>query len=597
MDAFRRHENIEKRSLLRSVQRFYVRRITAIKLVAAIILFTVFIGIMLLILIQLSIPRELPTPTMAIINCNIWTADSKNPHAESIAVQDGKIIFVGKTETFHKQFLISNTTQLIDCSKNEKYKLITPGFIDSHAHILSGATLVSGVNLRDVKSKEEFRTRLGDYVRERWLLQNEWVLGGRWNQMTWNGTEPDKSWIDDIVPNNPAYLRREDGHMSLVNQVALDRAKITSKTIVQGGTIDLGPDGQPNGLLRDNAQDLIEGIIPPFANVKQDQIFKQAFDLLLSNGVTYVQDMSGTVEYTIYRRLANENKLPIRVRSAFRLHEWQLLVNEMKKYNDDSSKYLWIGVLKGFSDGSTGSHTAYHFDPYVDEQTNYGLLLTSPEELLRDATDADKAGLQVAIHACGDHANRILLDLFKNVTLTNPDRDRRFRIEHAESVRVQDLQDFKNIIVSMQPMHLLDDIQWAENMLGPQRIYDMYRFGSLRNHSAGLVLGSDWPVATPNTIEGIYAAVTRNSVNYPNGFAIEERLTMEQTLRAYTVDAAYASFMEKKVGMIKQGLLADIVILDQDLFNIEWKDIKNTKVELTVVDGKIAYTRNNTVNN
>jgi predicted amidohydrolase YtcJ len=569
---------------------------TPIALITAIILVITASIIMLILLISLKSYETMPT--LIVKNCKIWTGDETKPSAEAFAVYQDKIIFVGTTMDLEAKFQIPNDTRVIDCSTNPIYAFVMPGFIDSHIHVYSGAIATTGVNQRGANTPQEFVDRVRDYMKGV-TDPNEWILGGRWNHLNWGGyPEPNKTWIDHITGSNPTYLRREDGHMALVNSKALQLANITRYTSdIPGGTIDRDPNGEPTGLLRDAAQDLVEQIIPSFAPEHEDRIMEEAIDILIKKGITFVEDMGTGNEYIAFKRLRDQNKLKIRVRSSFGLKDWGKLRDLVKSQQTSSSseKWLFIGVLKGFSDGSTGSHTAYHFDPYIDmpvnDPLNRGFLLTSEEDMYKFIKAADLAGLQVAIHACGDRANRIVLDVFAKVTNENPPKDRRFRIEHSESVRTQDLLDFKanKIIASMQPMHLLDDIKWADKVLGPVRIYEMYRFGSLLNNSAGLVLGSDWPVATADPIEGIYAAVTRISTNYPNGFNIEERLSIDQTLRGYTVEASKAAFMENKFGRIKEGLWADFVVLDHNLLQVSWAELKNTKIAVTVIDGKVAY--------
>lgn len=410
-----------------------------------------------------------------------------------------------------------------------------------------------------------------------------------------------------MTPNNALYLQRTDGHLALCNTECLRLSGITKDTPNPfGGIIDKDPaTGELTGILRDNAMNLVYPHIPVDPQ-EQDLAVEAAMKHVLQYGVTAVQDMGTFDEFRVYNRTASRNKLRIRMYSAVELSAWQQMATYITNNNGSKGDDMFAyGVLKSYVDGSLGSHTAYQKQNYSDRASR-GLLVNTPEDLYTWTKAADLAGLQICVHAIGkqyfsllifssgDEANTIILNIYERVLQENGVRDRRFRVEHAQQLVESDRARFArlNVTASVQPAHLLDDIPWAETALGPERINDLYVFQSLVNAStpsARVVFGSDWFVASANPLVGMFAAVTRITSNYPNGFNNAQRIAVEQALRAYTTNAAYASFRENKLGKLKAGYLADFAVLNKNLFTVDVKELNQVQVLMTIVNGNVEY--------
>jgi len=479
---------------------------------------------------------------------------------------------------------------------NAEGKFITPGFIDSHVHLMTGGRSLLSVDLRDAKTPEEFSKRVADFTKT--IEPGEWILEGNWDHTLWGGELPDKNWIDEFTEDNPVLVMRLDWHMALANSAALKYAGITSATPnVDGGTIEKDENGNLTGILKDNAMNLVLDKMPAMTTAQKDKSFKAAMDYFLSNGVTSVHDVDGLNEkYESYRtakKYRAANKLKVRIYAATPLEEWQKLNALKNTLKDESDKWLKTGCLKGFVDGSLGSHTAVFFDDYVGKKGDKGFFINSRNDLYDWISEADKAGLHIMVHAIGDSANHVLLNIFEQTIKENGERDRRFRIEHAQHLHTKDITRFAElgIIASMQPYHAIDDGRWAEEAIGPERIKTTYPFKSLLDNKATLTFGSDWAVAPASPIMGIYAAVTRKTLDdkNPNGWIPEQKITAEQALLTYTKNAAYASFEENIKGTLQVGKLADFVVLSGDLFKVEAAKIKEVKVLQTYVGGELVF--------
>ncbi len=522
---------------------------------------------------------------IVILNAAIWTANENNPFAEAIAITGKKITAVGTNAEIKK--FIDDKTQVIDA----KGKMIVPGFIDSHLHLLEGGFRLSSVQLRDANTKEIFVSRIADFAKS--LPPGVWITGGDWDHSLWGGELPTAAWIDSMTPENPVWINRLDGHMALANSKAMQIAKINAATQdIPGGTIVRDSQGNPTGIFKDNAMSLVEKIIPEADEQMEERALQIAMDYLLQNGVTSVHTMGTWDEVEVYQRAHQKNLLKTRIYAAVPMGTFEKLNNFIQK-NGRGDEWLKLGALKAFVDGSLGSHTAAFFEPFDDSPGDSGLLVTSPEELYQLISAADSLSLQAVVHAIGDRANHILLEIYEKIISKNRKKDRRFRIEHAQHLRAEDIPRFAKlgVIASMQPYHLIDDGRWAEKIIGYERAKTTYAFKSLLDHGAKLAFGSDWFVAPPNPIAGIYAAVTRRTLDnkHPKGWILEQKITVEQALRAYTIDAAYASFDEKIKGSLESGKLADLVLLDQNLFAIPEEQIKDVNVEITIINGKIMY--------
>lgn len=541
-------------------------------------------------LLLLSACTPTPKADQIYMHAVIWTGDADHEEATAIAIQNGTILYVGND---YKKYQ-GKQTQIVDVEG----KMLVPGFIDNHTHFLSGGFQLASVDLRSAKTPQEFIQRIKDFAAALPEGENRWIIGGDWDHETWGGALPQREWIDSITPNHPVWVNRLDGHMALANSKALQLAGITDNTPTPpGGTIVRNPGTKHiTGILKDEAMNLVYQAIPEPSEKEFDEAFDRAVQHALSLGVTQVHDVSsfgGWNDLATYRRAQESGRLPMRIYSFIPISDWQKLAEYMQQNGRGNDMLRW-GALKGFVDGSLGSTTAWFYAPYDDEPNCTGLQVTDTTTLRNWIIQADSAGLQVAVHAIGDHANDWLLAVYKDAIAKNGPKDtRRFRIEHSQHLTKNAIPNFArlSIIPSMQPYHAIDDGRWAEKRIGAERIKTTYAFRSLLDAGAKLTFGSDWTVAPLNPLEGIYAAVTRQTLDgkNPNGWVPQEKISVEEALRCYTANNAYAGFQEDKVGVLKAGMLADFVILSDHLFNIAPEKIKDVKVLRTIVNGQEVY--------
>jgi predicted amidohydrolase YtcJ len=525
------------------------------------------------------------TATLIVTGARVWTGNPEQPWAEAVATDGERIVAVGSNAEISA--LAGDTTEVISVSGS----MLVPGFIDTHVHFITGGTGLASVQLRDAATPEEFTKRIGEFVTG--LEPGEWMLVGTWDHENWGGELPRRDWIDAVTPQNPVWINRLDGHMGLANSKALELAGIDADTPdVAGGEIVRDPDGRPTGILKDNAMMLVEAAVPEPGEVQLDRQAAAAMRYVAGNGVTTVHDMAGWDSLATYRRARANGSMITRVYSVVQLPDWERLRDEVAA-NGRGDEWLRIGGLKAMMDGSLGSHTAAFLEPFTDAPDQRGLLIQEVAEVRKWVGDADAAGLQIMVHAIGDSAIRDLLDIFLDVAESNGERDRRFRIEHAQHIHPDDLPRFaaQNVIASMQPYHAIDDGRWADKVIGKERAKTTYAFRSLIESGAHVAFGSDWFVAPATPIEGIYAAVTRRTLDdaNPDGWVPEQKISVEQALRAYTTEGAYASFEEDLKGMLKPGMLADFVLLDRDLTAIAAETLRDAKILKTVVGGKVVY--------
>ncbi len=528
-----------------------------------------------------------PRATLAVFG-RVWTGDSTLPWAEALAVRGDTILAVGDSTAIAA--LVDPSTEVLQAGGG----LIVPGLIDDHTHFMSGGFQLASVDLRDAGSPAEFTARIKAYAER--LQPGEWVTGGDWDHELWpEAGLPRRDWIDSVTPDNPVFVSRLDGHMGLANSRALELAGITGRTTdVPGGVIVRYPNSRdPTGLLKDNAMDPMWVAIPDASPSQRDSALARAFAHAASVGVTAISEMDGSWQnWAAYRRARERGKLSLRVAFYHQLSDWPAFGDSLARLPavDD---WLWLAGLKGFVDGSLGSSTALFDEPYSDDPTTAGTLTNPEDSLRRWIGGADSAGFQLAIHAIGDRAIGILLDIFDSVAAAHGPRDRRFRVEHAQHLRPDDFRRFAQlgVVASTQPYHAIDDGRWAEKRIGPERIKTTYAFRSFLEAGAPLAFGSDWTVAPLEPVLGIYAAVARHTIDgrYPDGWVPEQKITAEEALSAYTAGNAYAVFREREQGRLARGYLADFVLLSEDLTAIPPARIEQLEVRATVVGGRVVF--------
>jgi predicted amidohydrolase YtcJ len=504
-------------------------------------------------------------------------------------VRGGTITAVGTNDEIRT---LSPPSAVVDAGG----KLVVPGFIDPHVHFVDSGFRLASVQLRDAKTRDNFVRRIAAFAAT--VPAGTWIQGGDWDHSLWGGELPARDWIDGVTPNHPVWINRLDGHMALANSAALKAAGVTrASKDVEGGEIVRSASGEPTGVLKDNAMSLVERVVPPPSDAMRDRALSAAMKYVAQQGVTSVHNMGSWNDLATFTRARDANALGTRIYAVVPLADWERLrdVVAKKTYGGADGRgdaWLRVGGLKGFVDGSLGSHTAAFHEPFDDAPKDRGLLVNTPQDLYRWISDADRAGLHVLVHAIGDRANGLLLDIFERVARENGVRDRRFRIEHAQHLAARDIPRFGalGVIPSMQPYHAIDDGRWAEKYIG-SRIRTTYAFRSLIDTKARLAFGSDWYVAPPTPLDGIYAAVTRRTLDdrNPGGWVPEEKISVEEAVRAYTTGAAYASFDESRKGTIAAGHLADFVILDRDIFRIPAHEIRDVRVAATYVGGRQLY--------
>jgi predicted amidohydrolase YtcJ len=525
-----------------------------------------------------------PEPTLAVLNARVWTGDPERPWAEALLVADDRILEVGSSGEIRARV---GGARVIDAAG----KLLVPGFIDGHVHFLEGGFRLASVQLRDAKTPEEFTRRIGEYART--VPAGTWILGGDWDHQNWGGELPHRAWIDSVTPDHPVWVNRLDGHMALASSLALEKASITRDTRdVEGGSIERDGNGEPTGVLKDNAMGLVDRVVPAPDREMSLRALRAAMSYVAARGVTSVHHMGSWEDLEVLRAAREEGALSTRIHAAVPLSTWERL-RDFVAQEGKGDDWLSFGMLKGFVDGSLGSHTAAFHAPYDDRASDRGFFVNGEEDLYDWISGADAAGLQVAVHAIGDRANDVLLGIYERVSRENGPRDRRFRIEHAQHLRPEDIPRFAalGVVPSMQPFHAIDDGRWAETVIGPVRIRTTYAFRSLLDAKASLVFGSDWFVAPPTPLEGIYAAVTRRTLDdrNPDGWVPEEKIGVEEALDAYTRSAARAAFAEERLGVLKEGYLADFALVDPDITRVAPASIRDARVVMTVVGGNIVH--------
>lgn len=531
-----------------------------------------------------------PAADLIVTNAKVWTVDKVRPQAEAFAVVGDRIVAVGSAaemDVWH-----GPQTKLVDAQG----RLVLPGFNDAHVHFVDGGDHLQELQLKDAPTPQEFAHRIAQRVPK--TAKGEWITGGDWDEQKWSPPNlPTRELIDAVTPETPVFVNRYDGHESLANSVALRLANITAKTPdPPGGQIVHDANGEPTGILRDAAQELVEKVISPMSPAHRMRAIHQAMEYAASLGVTSVQDMNPSYDdVKAYSELQENGDLTLRIYVAPIETDWkdQAKIGIRHAFG---TPMLRMGAVKGYADGSLGSETAYFFDSYTDNPKSHGLLSSEmhpPSAMLQRLKAADAAGLQLCIHAIGDRAISMVLDMFQQIEKANGKKDRRWRIEHSQHMAAKDFARYAqlDVIASVQPYHAIDDGRWAEKRIGPERTQRTYAFRTFLENGVRLAFGTDWSVAPLSPMWTIYAAVTRATLDgkNPDGWIPEQKLTVAESVEAYTMGSAYAEFQEKDKGSISPGKLADFVVLSDDIFHIPPAQIKNVKVEATYVGGKLVY--------
>lgn len=526
-------------------------------------------------------------PADLVVYGRVWTGDSTRRWASAVAIAGDRIALVGDSADAARR--VGPNTQVL-ATKG----MVAPGFADGHLHFVDGGFRLAAVDLRPAVSSEDFVRRLAAFAREK--QPGEWITGGEWDHERWPGAPlPRREWIDSVTPDNPVFVRRLDGHMGLANSAALRLAKIGRATRdIPGGVIVRDPGtGDPTGILKDGAMAPVYGVMPAAAAAPRDAALRRAMQHAASRGVTTVNHVSVPwPDLGAYLRARDGGTLTVRVALYFPLQDWRRVADTIAAIGRGDD-LVWIAGVKGYVDGSVGSTTALFYRPYADDPSTSGVLVTPEDSLRRWVGAADSAGLQVVVHAIGERANGLVLDIYDSVARAHGARDRRFRIEHAQHLRRADIDRIARtgVVASMQPYHVADDGRWAEKRLGPERIKTSYAFRSLLDRGAHLSFGSDWTVAPMDPILGIHAAVTRRTWDgkHPGGWVPEEKITVGEALAAYTAGNAYAVFGEGRRGRLAPGYQADLVLLDRDLTRIPPETIDQARIEATIMGGRVVY--------
>jgi predicted amidohydrolase YtcJ len=531
-------------------------------------------------------------PTTYYLHGRIYTNDPKHPWAEALAVRDEKILCVGTL-----------THVLLECGGAESSDVVQlnghfvmPGFNDAHVHLGGAGRDKMSIALNGASSLSDVVKLVEAAVSKH--QSGEWILGSGWDQTRWPDAKyPTRLDLDRVAPNNPVYLEHVSGHIAVANSLALKHAEIFPDTPnPPGGEIERFEDGEPTGILKENAETMVTQRIPDPPEAERRQGIELVLEELARNGVTSVQDFSQWDDFHVYVKLKQDKKLTVRITEWLPFELPSDTLQNMRAEGGTTDPWLKTGALKAFLDGALGTRTAALLAPYSDDPSTSGILRMDPEKLKSMAIERDRLAFQLAFHAIGDKANHLALDTFESMTRANPPRDRRDRIEHAQVVAPEDMKRFGelHVIASMQPSHETNDMRWAEKRLGPERSKGAYAWNSLQKSGAVLAFGTDYDVEPVTPLRGLYACVTRAGMDGQpaEGWMPQEKLPLPDCITAYTTGSAYAEFMDGKKGELKVGEYADFVVLSQDLTKIPPGEFLKTEVLRTVVGGRIVYQKN-----
>jgi len=552
------------------------------------ILFVLFFG---LTMTGISSAQNKKAADLIVLNGDIYTGSSAGSsgaashRAQALAVSHGKIIAVGSNADVQK--LKGPDTRIFDAAGH----FVMPGFNDAHVHLSSAGFEKLNVDLVGSKSLDEMKQRIAARVKT--AAAGEWIKGEGWDHTLWAKQKtPTRQDIDSVTGDHPAIFTRVDGHIAVANTAALKAAGITGQTQApQGGKIDLDEKGEPTGILRETAMGLVQSKVPPPSPAQRRKALELALQDAARSGITSAQDFSDWQDFLMYEQLEKEGKLTLRIAEWLPFDLPVEKLKQMRAHHPPSDPMLQTTMLKGFIDGSLGSRTAAMLAPYTDDPKNSGIPRYDQEKLNRMAVERAKAGFQLGFHAIGDRGTHMALEAFALAEKESPKRDFRFRIEHAQVAAPEDFQKFKElgVIASMQPNHLLTDMNWAEAHIGPERAKYSYAWKRFLDEGVPLAFGTDYPVEPITPFRGLYCAVTRKNEAGTKEYFPEQKLNIDQAIAAYTTGAAYAEFAEHEKGVLAPGMLADFVVLDRDITKVDPPEILKTKVLRTVVGGKTVY--------
>jgi predicted amidohydrolase YtcJ len=532
-----------------------------------------------------------PPRTTFYLHGRIYTNDPQHPWATAMAVREGKIVCIGGIEQIMLECGGGNddaeTVQLGG-------KFVMPGFNDAHVHLGSAAADMLAVRLNAVVSVEELQKRVADAVAAH--KEGDWITGSGWDHTLWPDKKfPTKEQLDAVSPKNPVLLTHISGHVAVANSQALQLAHVSKDSPnPKGGEFERDASGELTGMLEEgSAISLVQQYVPDPSLADRRRGIEMVLADVAKNGVTSVQDNSDWDDFLVYRDLKDENKLTVRITEWLHFSTGLGELQNERSEGGVSDPWLKTGALKMVTDGALGSRTAAMLAPYSDNPSTSGIMAMEPDKLRQMAIERDKAGFQLAFHAIGDRANRIALDVFEAVAKAAPPRDRRDRIEHAQVVAPEDLPRFArlNVIASMQPSHQTTDMRWAEQRVGPDRIKGAYAWATMQKNGVHLAFGTDYDVEPINPMRGLYACVTRELPDGgpQGGWQPQEKISLDDCIRAYTIGSAYAQFEEGKKGALKIGQYADFIILSSDLTKVPPSEYTKTQVLRTIVGGRTVY--------
>ncbi len=519
-------------------------------------------------------------------NGEFWTGSTLLPRARHVTSSGGRIASVGAEQPPDLR---------PDLTIDLKGRFAMPGFIDAHTHFRAGGASLKRLDLRGSRSKTEFAEMV--LSRARANHDGRWLVGVNWDNESWaDKSFPSKELIDDFTQSFPVFLDRVDTHMALVNSEALRIVGISRDTPdPRGGVVLRDGRGEPTGIVKDAARELVMRHIPKPSQEELMSDARAAMRLANSLGVTSVSDIGPDSDLMTYIRLKMRDEMTVRVNMILPISDYETLVDGRLGLEEGENEWISLTAVKAFADGSLGAGTAWFHEPYEDDNSNRGIPtdILASGELEEYALDADKNHIQLAIHAIGDMAVSRVLDIFDKVEKSNRQWERRFRIEHAQHISPDDFARMKRLkaVASVQPYHCIDDGRWAERKIGRRRAESAFPFRRFLDEEVALSFGTDWPVAPLNPLDGIFAAVTRSTLDGMNsdGWIPGQKLNVEEALTAYTYGSAYASFAENEKGKLEPGKLADIVVLSASPFDVPPEKIKDIRVLMTVVGGRIVY--------